>query len=122
MPDSCLVVAGDNVFTSDLRNLVDEHRRVGGPTVVCLYDVGSLELARNCGVVRVDEDFRVILLEEPSAPEKHAREHKDLSLSEGCPAEIQGHVERGEALMNSEDSQSGLYFREPAYGYSLPGI
>lgn len=69
LPDSCLVTAGDNVFTSDLRSLVDEHRRVGESTVICLYDVGNLELAINCSFVRVDEDFRVTLMEELSAPE-----------------------------------------------------
>ncbi|MEM4834284.1 MAG: hypothetical protein QXT57_04085 [Thermosphaera sp.] len=69
MPDSCLVIVGDGDFTSGLRSLVDEHQRVGEPTVVCLYDVGNLELARNCSFVRVDEDFRVILMEEPSASE-----------------------------------------------------
>ena len=63
------MIAGDNVFTSDLRSLVDEHRRVGESTVVCLYDVGNLELARNCSFGRVYEDFRVILMEGTSAPE-----------------------------------------------------
>ena len=97
LPDSCLMVAGDNVFTSDLRSLVDEHRRGGESTIICLYDVDSLELARSCGVVTVDESFRVILMEEPSAPESTLVSIRVYLFPRNVPPRFKEHVERGEA-------------------------
>ena len=95
LPDSCLVIAGDNVFTSDLRSLVDEHRRGGEFTIICLYDVDSLELARNCSFVRVDEDFRVILMEEPSAPESTLVSIRVYLLPRNVPPRFKGMLSVG---------------------------
>jgi glucose-1-phosphate thymidylyltransferase len=120
--DDVLVIAGDNLFDYDLQDLVDFWRGKGVASAVAIRDVGELRLARQYGVVELDEDDRVVAFEEkPADPTTtlcatatyiYHREHLPL-------------VERYIAEGNPPD-QSGSFFewlraREPVYGYWFTG-
>ena len=58
-----LVVAGDNLFEFDLNNFLKFARKRDGVSIA-VHDIGSLELARNFGVVKIDADHKVVDFEE----------------------------------------------------------
>jgi glucose-1-phosphate thymidylyltransferase len=67
--DDVLVVAGDNLFDFDLCKFTDFARAMQDGVSVALYDVGNKELAKNYGIVKLDDDQRVVDFEEkPKEP------------------------------------------------------
>ena len=66
--DDLLVIAGDNLFDFELDEFLKFARAKSEGVSIALYDVRSLDLAKNFGVVRVDEKNKVVDFEEK--PEK----------------------------------------------------
>jgi glucose-1-phosphate thymidylyltransferase len=67
--DDLLVVAGDNLFDFDLDVFIEFAKTKQDGVSVALYDVGSKELAKNYGIVKLDDDQQVIDFEEkPKEP------------------------------------------------------
>lgn len=61
-----LVIAGDNLFTGSLRPMVEKY---SGETIIGLYDVRDVELAKLYGVVQIGEGARIIdFVEKPEKP------------------------------------------------------
>ena len=58
-----LVIAGDNLFEFDLNKFLEFARKKAG-VAIALYDVGSIEMARNFGVVKIGPDGLVVDFEE----------------------------------------------------------
>ncbi|MDD5136947.1 MAG: nucleotidyltransferase family protein [Candidatus Omnitrophica bacterium] len=58
-----MVVAGDNLFEFDLNSFLAFARKKDGVSIA-VHDIGSLELAKNYGVVKTDADQRVVDFEE----------------------------------------------------------
>lgn len=120
--DDLLVIAGDNLFEYSLADYAAWWRAKGLASAVALHDVGDLELAKQYGVVAVDDDERVVsLVEKPEEPQStlcatatyiYHREHVPL-------------VERYLAEGNSADQPGRflvwLHEREPVYGYRFEG-
>jgi glucose-1-phosphate thymidylyltransferase len=61
--DDYLVIAGDNYFDFDLLPMKEFFNKKE-KTTVALYDIGSTEMAKKYGVVKVDSDFRIQSFEE----------------------------------------------------------
>jgi len=61
--DDMLVIAGDNLFELDMADFMKFARANDGVSVA-LYDIGSIDLARNFGVVKIDEHKKVEDFEE----------------------------------------------------------
>ena len=67
--DDILVVAGDNLFDFDLGSFIEFARARQDGVSIALYDVGSVQLCRNYGIVALDSSAKVIDFEEkPQAP------------------------------------------------------
>ena len=67
--DDCLIVAGDNLFTSSIKPLIERSRITGSP-IVGIYDVGDKQLAKEYSTVRLDSDGRIVrFVEKPANPE-----------------------------------------------------
>ncbi len=76
--DDLLVVAGDNLFGFDLRDLVSYYDSLGS-TVIAFYNMEDTEMIRNrYGVVVLDKDNKVVEFQEK--PEKP----KSTLVSTGC--------------------------------------
>ncbi|MCP4707238.1 MAG: nucleotidyltransferase family protein, partial [Planctomycetes bacterium] len=60
--DDLLVIAGDNLFTFDLRLFVEFFQKQG--MCVAVYDVRDTELIRHYSEVRLDNQHRIIYFEE----------------------------------------------------------
>ncbi len=122
MDDDLLVVAGDNLFDFSLRDLVDFWRGKGVASALGLYDVGDRELAKQYGIVAVDDDDRVVdMVEKPVDPRStlaatatyvYHREHLPL-------------IDRYLADGNSPDQPGRflvwLYTRAPVYAHRVTG-
>jgi glucose-1-phosphate thymidylyltransferase len=120
--DDLLVIAGDNLFEFELADQVAFWGAHGVASVLALYDCGSIELASQYGVVRVDDDSRVVeFLEKPAvAPSSlvatasylYHRQHVPMIaryLAEGNPPDAPGNL------------VAWLSRLEPVYGYRFDG-
>ena len=67
--DDLLVIAGDNLFEFSLADYEGFWRALGGASTVAVRDVGSVELARQYGIVELDARDRMIgFVEKPEQP------------------------------------------------------
>lgn len=66
--ESVMIVAGDNLFEFSLKNIVESYNKNKLSTIV-LYDVQDKELAKQYGIVQVDDKGIIIdFKEKPSVP------------------------------------------------------
>ena len=119
--EDLLIVAGDNLIGYSLAEFVDFWRDKEG-SAIAVRDVGDRELLKQYGVVELDEDDRVIALEEKPAEPK-----SDLAATASYlyRAEHLTHLPGYLAAGNPPDAPGNfmvwLYTREPVYGYRAEG-
>jgi len=66
--DDMLVIAGDNLFEFSLKDMSELFKQKG-TTIVALYDVEDTELAKQYGIVQVDEKNKMVnFVEKPAEP------------------------------------------------------
>ena len=116
--DDLLVIAGDNLFDFQLRDLVAYWRTKGVASAVAVRDVGSLELARQYGIVDLDDEGRIrSFVEKPpeaastlaaTATYLYHREHVGL---------IKTYVESEANADQPGRLVAWLHRREPVYGW-----
>jgi glucose-1-phosphate thymidylyltransferase len=119
--DDLLAIASDNLFDYSLADYESYWRGKGG-SCIAVYDVGDRKLAKNYGIVDVDEDDRVTnFVEKPAEPPTtlcatatylFTREHAALVptyLREGNPPDQPGNF------------VAWLHTRVPVYAYRFPG-
>ncbi|MCX8181506.1 MAG: nucleotidyltransferase family protein [Candidatus Methanomethyliaceae archaeon] len=75
-PDDYLIVAGDNLFSLDLKEMVSFYHKVKAP-IIALFEINDRELAKQYACVEIDENSCVINFEEKP------REPKSLLVSTG---------------------------------------
>jgi glucose-1-phosphate thymidylyltransferase len=122
LDDDLLAVAGDNLFDYSLRDYVDFWRSKEHASCVAVYDVGDVELAKQYGIVDVDDEERIrSFVEKPERPATtlcatatyvFARDHVrlvDSYLAAGNPPDQPGNF------------VAWLQAREPVYAYRFPG-
>jgi glucose-1-phosphate thymidylyltransferase len=116
--DDLLVIAGDNLFDFRLSDLVAFWQSKGVASAVAVRDVGSLELARQYGIVDLDSQARIqSFVEKPAEPAStlaatatylYHREHVGL---------IRTYVETGSNADQPGRFVAWLHEREPVYGW-----
>ena len=116
--DDLLVIAGDNLFDFRLSDLVAYWQTRGAASAVAVRDVGSLELARQYGIVDLDGDGRIrSFVEKPPKPAStlaatatylYHREHVGL---------IRTYVESEANADQPGRLVAWLHQREPVYGW-----
>jgi len=116
-----LVIAGDNLFTSGLRDLVAYYRERGA-AVVALYDIGDLDLVRQLSAAELGPGGRILRFEEkPEKPFSTLVGTGIYALPPRSLRRIREYLEEG----NNPDSPGyfiqWLHRREPVYGYVLKG-
>lgn len=120
--EELLVVAGDNLFDFELRDVVAFARSKRDGSVICVHDVGDVALARSYSVVELDETDRVTYLEEK--PEEPRSTLAGIAVYLYRP-EHAALVGRYLAEGNSPDQPGRfvvwLYPRVPVYGYRFAG-
>jgi len=118
LDDDLLVIAGDNLFDFSLADLVAFWRMKEHASAVAVRDVGTLELAKQYGVIALDDDDRIVeFVEKPDKPRStlaatatyvYAREHVAL---------VPGYLAAGNAPDQPGRLVDWLHSREPVYGW-----
>ena len=89
--EDMLVIAADNILDFSFRGFVETFKRKGTSMIMC-YDEPELRRLQRTGVVAVDEDMRVLEMQEkPQTPVSHwavppfyLYKHSDLPLIKDC--------------------------------------
>lgn len=119
LENDALVIAGDNLFTGSLKPIVEKYF---GETIIALYDVKDVELAKLYGVVQIDDEGRIIdFVEKPERPVStlvstgiYIFPKKVLDLVKEYLCEGGERDKLGEFIR-------WLYKKVPVYGYMLDG-
>jgi len=119
--DSYLIIAGDNLFTSDLKGFFQYFRQTNHP-LIAIHDVKRRELAKEFGVLELDADGRITAFQEkPEDP-------RTTLIGTGIYLLPDKSLRRtDEYLREGENPDSPGYFvqwlskKEPVYGHILSG-
>ena len=119
--EDLLIVAGDNLIGYSLAEFVAFWRAHEG-SAIAVRDLGDRELLRQYSVVELDEDDRVVGLEEKPAEPKSdlAATASYLYLADHL-ALLPRYVEEGNPLDAPGNFMVWLHTREPVYGYRAEG-
>lgn len=120
--EDLLVVAGDNLIGYRLDELVSFWRAKGEGAATAVHRVSDRELIKQYGVVELDENDRVVSLEEkPSEPRSDLAATAAYLYPASLAALIPGYLAAG----NSPDAPGNflvwLHTREPVYAYRFTG-
>ena len=119
--EDLLVVAGDNLIGYSLADYVDFWRAKGG-SAIAVHQVEDRELLSQYGVVEVDEDDRVVGLEEkPAAPKSDLAATASYLYSGEHLALLPRYFEEGNPPDAPGNFMVWLHTREPVYGYRVSG-
>jgi glucose-1-phosphate thymidylyltransferase len=120
--EDLLVLAGDNLIEYPLEDLVRFWRSKGEGAAIAVHRVTDPELIKQYGVVELDENDRVVSIEE-----KPARPRSDLAATAAYlyPAEHAVLVSEYLDAGNPPDAPGNfvvwLHTRAPVYGYRIEG-
>jgi glucose-1-phosphate thymidylyltransferase len=119
--DDRLIVAGDNLFTDGLKGMVEMFNRLRAP-VIALYDVKSLEAAKNYSTVTVNQDGRIVgFTEKPSNPKTTLIGTCIYIFPSRILPKIKEYVDKGLGADEPGRFIEWLHKQEPVYGYRLKG-
>jgi glucose-1-phosphate thymidylyltransferase len=120
--DDLLVIAGDNLFDYSLRDYVSFWRSKGAASALAVLDVGSLELARQYGVVDLDADDHVVgLVEKPAEPASTLAATATYLVHRTHVPLVGRYLDEGNPPDPPGSFFVWLYEREPLYGYRFSG-
>ena len=115
-----MVVAGDNLFEFDMNDFLKFARDKGGISIA-VHDIGSLELAKNFGVVKVDEDSRVVDFDEkPANPQSTLISTGIYYFPKDKVAFINEYVKMQNKLDAPGHYIGWLSKRDKVYGFAFP--
>ena len=115
-----LVVAGDNLFEFDLNNFLKFARKRDGVSIA-VHDIGSLALAKNFGVVKVDADHKVVDFEEkPENPQSTLISTGIYYFPKDKVAFINEYVKMQNKLDAPGHYIGWLSKRDHVYGFAFP--
>lgn len=120
--DDCLIIAGDNLFTSSLKPMIQTFESRRSP-VVALYDVKKRELVKQYSAATIDSEGRIIrLVEKPADPETTLIGTCIYALPTRTLARLREYV-----VQETDRDAPGrfiewLHKRETIYGYLLNGF
>ena len=119
--DDVLVIAGDNLFTGDLRDFGARCCETNTP-VLGLYDVGSKDEVRKYGVVAVDDYGRLTSFEEkPEEPKSTLIGIALYFYPRTTLPEISRYIKEGNNPDQPGRLVQWLYSQQPVYTWTVPG-
>jgi glucose-1-phosphate thymidylyltransferase len=119
--EDLLVIAGDNLFDFSLEEYVRFWRSRGG-SAIGVHDVGDLGLARQYGVVELDDADRVVsLVEKPERPATTLASIAAYLFPAEHVALVQQYLAEGNAPDQPGRFIVWLYPRVPVHGYRFEG-
>lgn len=119
--EDLLVVAGDNLIGYSLPDYIDFWRTKGG-SAIAVYEVDDRSLLRNYGVVELDDDDRVVGLEEkPDEPKSNLAATAAYLYRADDLELLPRYLEEGNPPDAPGNFAAWLHTRTPMYGYRFTG-
>ena len=113
-----VIVNGDNLFTFRLAPIIDFYRAHGNTIV--LYDVGSVEVARQMGIAECDESGRVVgFVEKPAEPPSTCVSIGIYLYRPEVRELVRRYLAEGHAADRTGDFVAWLHRQTPVYGYRV---
>ena len=119
--NDCLILAGDNIFTSSLKNMVKTYNRINAP-MVALYNIKNLKLAKKFSTAILDQNNRIIeFIEKPTKPKTTLIGTCIYILPRKTLPRIGEYIVKGFGRDEPGRFIEWLCKQEPVYGYMLEG-
>lgn len=119
--DDFLIIAGDNLVTSDLGDMVRLYREKKS-TIIGIYDVGDIEAVKGYSAVEMDAEGRIVSFEEkPKNPRSTTIGTCIYLFPNRSANRIHEYLAEGHNPDNPGSFIGWLSEREPVYGYLLQG-
>ena len=116
-----LIIAGDNFFTSDLKDFIRYYRKKKSSTIA-LYDVKNVKLAKEYAVVKLNRKGRIIsFIEKPKKPESTLIGTCIYLLPDKSLKKIYKYLDEGLSPDSPGHFIGWLTSKEKVYGYRLEG-
>ena len=120
--DDLLAIAGDNLFDFSLRDYIAYWDAKGEASCVAVHDVGDRELARQYGVVDVDDDDRLrSFVEKPDDPPSTLAATATYLFSRRHVSLVDAYLRDGNPPDQPGNFVAWLQAREPVYAYRFEG-
>lgn len=120
--EDLLVVAGDNLFDFDLRDLVAFWTTKEDGSAIGVHDVGDLDLMRQYSMAQLDENDRVtLLIEKPEQPTSTLAGIAVYVYRAEHAALVHDYLAEGNTPDQPGRFAVWLYPRVPVYGYRFQG-
>jgi glucose-1-phosphate thymidylyltransferase len=120
--DDLLAIAGDNLFDFSLRDYVAFWASKDGASCVAVHDVGDRELAKQYGVIDVDEADRVTsFVEKPTDPPSTLAATATYLFTRRHVALVDTYLRDGNPPDQPGNFVAWLQAREPVYAYRFAG-
>jgi len=114
--DDIIVIAGDNLFDFSLRDVVDIFRKRKS-NIIILHDVKDLELAKQYGVVLVENNVVANFEEKPSSPKSTLISTGIYIFPKKTLSSIKKYIDQGNNPDKTGDFIGWLYKRDNVYSY-----
>lgn len=119
--DEVVIIAGDNLFTYSLKEYYDFYKTKNADCV-CVKQFDDMEMIKQLGVVLMDENDRVIDLEEkPQKPKSNKAAFATYMYTRETVKMVKEYLDEG----NSPDAPGyflqWLHKKKPVYGYVMNG-
>jgi glucose-1-phosphate thymidylyltransferase len=122
LDDDLLIVAGDNLFDFDLRDLIEFWRAKDDGSTIAVREIDDRELLRQYSVIEVDEKGRVVsLVEKPDEPVGTLAGVAIYVLRREHVALVRRYLDEGNVPDQPGRLFVWLYPRVPVYAYRFPG-
>lgn len=119
--DDICIVAGDNIFTYDIREMYSLFREKNAPTLVAIH-VPEIEQLRHLAVAVIDEDGRILDMEEkPHDPKSEWGIYATYFYGRDIIPMLYRYLEEGNSPDAPGNFPSWLYRRLPVYAYKGNG-
>jgi glucose-1-phosphate thymidylyltransferase len=120
LDDDLLVIAGDNLFDFRLPEYVAFWRSKGEASAIAVRDVGSIELARQYGIVELAADGRVLdFVEKPPDPQSTLSATASYLFHRAHVPLVKTYLDEGNAPDQPGRFVAWLQSREPVFGWTF---
>jgi glucose-1-phosphate thymidylyltransferase len=121
LEEDCLIIGGDNLFTSSLKPVMEYHGKIRAPLLV-VYDLRSKRLAREYSVVKLDSKSRVVgFVEKPKRPDSTLIGTCIYVMPKRILKMLHKYLREGENPDSPGHFIQWLHKRTNVYGYRLKG-
>lgn len=121
--DDLLIIAGDNIFDLDLKDFLSVARSREPHATIAAYDVKDTTLARQYGLVKIDDSGMVIdFQEKPQDPQTTLASLGLYFYPRGLVALIEAYIQEGNNPDQPGNFVAWISKRESVYSYVFDGV